>query len=142
MVGLTFFLYNEGVKYVDNYNFCFHVKPTCFTYITPLLTCILSLFSTVLLCCTRKILFEDGNHLYRFLDDDPIVSQCQNIPRGIIDVKPKPILEIASRLRFLSFAILEAYVSEDGKHVDYRSIHGSEEFARFLFSFLFLLNDF
>ncbi|KAM1316003.1 hypothetical protein ACFX10_019521 [Malus domestica] len=77
-------------------------------------------------------LFEDGNHLYRFLDDDPIVSQCQNIPRGIIDVKPKPILEIASRLRFLSFAILEAYVSEDGKHVDYRSIHGSEEFARYL----------
>ncbi|CAN6542663.1 unnamed protein product [Malus baccata var. baccata] len=77
-------------------------------------------------------LFEDGNHLYRFLDDDPIFSQCQNIPRGIIDVKPKPILEIASRLRFLSFAILEAYVSEDGKHVDYRSIHGSEEFARYL----------
>ncbi|TQD72042.1 hypothetical protein C1H46_042419 [Malus baccata] len=77
-------------------------------------------------------LFEDGNHLYRFLDDDPIVSQCHNIPRGIIDVKPKPILEIASRLRFLSFAILEAYVSEDGKHVDYRSIHGSEEFARYL----------
>ncbi|KAI5355429.1 PREDICTED: unnamed product [Prunus dulcis] len=77
-------------------------------------------------------LFEDGNHLYRFLDDDPIVSQCHNIPRGIIDVKPKPILDIASRLRFLFYAILEAYVSEDGKHVDYRSIHGSEEFARYL----------
>ena len=77
-------------------------------------------------------LFEDGNHLYRFLDDDPIVSQCQNIPRGIIDVKPKPIAEIASRLRFLSYAIFEAYTSEDGKHVDYTSIHGSEEFARFV----------
>lgn len=77
-------------------------------------------------------LFEDGNHLYRFLDDDPIASHCHNIPRGIIDVKPKPILDIASRLRFLFYAILEAYVSEDGKHVDYRSIHGSEEFARFL----------
>ncbi|BFG19208.1 hypothetical protein CerSpe_054820 [Prunus speciosa] len=77
-------------------------------------------------------LLEDGNHLYRFLDDDPIVSQCHNIPRGIIDVKPKPILDIASRLRFLFYAILEAYVSEDGKHVDYRSIHGSEEFARYL----------
>ncbi|GFY96493.1 electron carrier/ protein disulfide oxidoreductase [Actinidia rufa] len=49
--------------------------------------------------------FEDGNHLYRFLDHDPVVmSQCYNIPR--------------------------AYTSEDGKHVDYRSIHGSEEFAR------------
>lgn len=78
-------------------------------------------------------LFEDGNHLYRFLDDDPIVSsQCHNIPRGIIDVKPKPIIEIASRLRYLSYAILEAYTSEDGKHVDYSSIHGSEEFARYL----------
>ncbi|KAF5450826.1 hypothetical protein F2P56_031145, partial [Juglans regia] len=78
-------------------------------------------------------LFEDGNHLYRFLDDDPIVSsQCHNIPRGITDVKPKPILDIASRLRFLFYGILEAYTSEDGKHVDYRSIHGSEEFARYL----------
>ncbi|XP_038718152.1 uncharacterized protein LOC120011159 [Tripterygium wilfordii] len=78
-------------------------------------------------------LFEDGNHLYRFFDDDPVVaSQCHNIPRGIIDVKPKPIIEIASRLRFLSYAIFEAYTSEDGRHVDYRSIHGSEEFARYL----------
>lgn len=79
----------------------------------------------------RENLFEDGSHLYRFLDDDPVVAtQCHNIARGIIEVKPKPITDIASRLRFLSFAILEAYVSEDGKHVDYRSIHGSEEFAR------------
>ncbi|KAM5575857.1 hypothetical protein ABKV19_014681 [Rosa sericea] len=77
-------------------------------------------------------LFEDGNHLYRFLDDDPIVSQCHNIPKGIIDVKPKPIMEIELRLRFIMCAILEAYVSEDGKHIDYRSIHGSEEFARYL----------
>ncbi|CAJ2648533.1 unnamed protein product [Trifolium pratense] len=78
-------------------------------------------------------LFEDGNYFYRFLDDDPIVaSQCQNIPRGIITVKPKPITEIASRLRFLSYAMFEAYASEDGRHVDYRSMHGSEEFARYL----------
>ncbi|PON63498.1 Dishevelled [Parasponia andersonii] len=77
-------------------------------------------------------LFEDSNHLYRFLDDDPIVSECHNVPRGLTDVKPKPIIEIASRLRFLSYAIFEAYTSEDGKHVDYISIHGSEEFARYL----------
>ncbi|XP_061339562.1 uncharacterized protein LOC133286190 [Gastrolobium bilobum] len=78
-------------------------------------------------------IFEDGSHLYRFLDDDPIVaSQCHNIPRGIITVKPKPITEIASRLRFLSYAMFEAYASEDGRHVDYRSMHGSEEFARYL----------
>lgn len=78
-------------------------------------------------------LFEDGNHLYRFLDHDPIVmSQCHNIPRGIVEVIPKPITEIASRLRFLSYAIFEAYTSENGKHVDYKSIHESEEFARYL----------
>src|ERR1044072_7322160 len=79
-----------------------------------------------------ETLFEDGNHLYRFLDDDPIVmSQCHNIPRGIITVKPKPLAEIASRLRFLSNAMCEAYVYEEGRHVDYTSLHGSEEFARF-----------
>ncbi|KAK9912469.1 hypothetical protein M0R45_036331 [Rubus argutus] len=50
---------------------------------------------------TKGKFIEDGNHLYRFLDDDPIVSQCHNIPK------------------------------EDGKHIDYRSIHGSEDFARF-----------
>ncbi|CAL5329865.1 unnamed protein product [Camellia sinensis] len=79
------------------------------------------------------ILFEDGNHLYRFLDHDPIVmSQCHNIPRVITEVKPKPIIEISSRLGFWSYAIFEAYATEDGKHVDYKSIHGSEEFARYL----------
>ncbi|XP_023636417.1 uncharacterized protein LOC17884242 [Capsella rubella] len=78
-------------------------------------------------------LFEDGNHLYRFLDDDPVVSsQCHNIPRGIIELKPRPIAEIECRLRLVYRAILEAYTSPDGKHVDYRSIHGSEEFARYL----------
>ncbi|WCJ44547.1 electron carriers protein disulfide oxidoreductase [Euphorbia peplus] len=81
----------------------------------------------------QENLFEDGNHLYWFLDDNPNVSsQCHNIPRGISEVKQKPIRDIASRLRFLSNAIYEAYLSEDGKHVDYRTIHGSEEFARYL----------
>ncbi|RDX92996.1 grx, partial [Mucuna pruriens] len=78
-------------------------------------------------------IFEDGNHLYRFLDDDPTVaSLCYNIPRGIITVKPKRMTEVASRLRLLSYAMFEAYASEDGRHVDYRSMHGSEEFARYL----------
>ncbi|KAL5145400.1 Glutaredoxin [Glycine soja] len=78
-------------------------------------------------------IFEDGNHLYRFLDDDPtVVSQCHNITRGIITLKLKPLAEIASRLRFLSRAMFEAYVYEDGRRIDYTSIHGSEEFARYL----------
>ncbi|KAL7608299.1 uncharacterized protein LOC111881552 isoform X1 [Lactuca sativa] len=76
--------------------------------------------------------FEDGNHLYRFLDQDPVISQCQNIPRGIIQSKRQPLVEVSHRLRFLLYAILEAYISEDGRHVAYRTIHGSEEFARFL----------
>ncbi|GMP39553.1 hypothetical protein CsSME_00010343 [Camellia sinensis var. sinensis] len=58
------------------------------------------------------------------------MSQCHNIPRVITEVKPKPIIEISSRLGFWSYAIFEAYATEDGKHVDYKSIHGSEEFAR------------
>ncbi|KAM3208990.1 hypothetical protein ACQJBY_063586 [Aegilops geniculata] len=42
--------------------------------------------------------FEDGNQPYRFLDHDPVImTQCYNIPRGIIDVAPKPMAEIASR---------------------------------------------
>ncbi|EOA20113.1 hypothetical protein CARUB_v10000392mg [Capsella rubella] len=45
---------------------------------------------------------------------------------------PRPIAEIECRLRLVYRAILEAYTSPDGKHVDYRSIHGSEEFARYL----------
>lgn len=75
---------------------------------------------------------EDGNHLYRFLDDDPIISECLNIPKGITDVKPKPITEISSRLRLLSSAIIEAYTAGDGKHVDYATIQRTEEFARYL----------
>ncbi|KAK3028851.1 hypothetical protein RJ639_037695 [Escallonia herrerae] len=93
---------------------------------------IIGIYSGSLSYCPSENVFEDGNHLYRFLDHDPIVSQCQNLPRGITELKPKPIVEISSRLRFLSYAIFEAYTSEDGKHVDYRSIHGSEEFARYL----------
>lgn len=71
--------------------------------------------------------------MYRFLDDDPIVmSQCYNIPKGIITINPKPIAEIASRLRFLASAMFEAYAIEDGCRVDYTSLHGSEEFGRCL----------
>ena len=91
-----------------------------------------SVFNDFCFALYSENIFEDGNHLYRFLDDDPMVaSQCYNIPRGIITVKPKPIAEIASRLRFLSYAMFEAYVFEDGHCVDYTSMHGSEEFSRY-----------
>lgn len=103
-------------------------------FLGVILSFVLLLFLIFHSFLTRENLFEDGNHLYRFLDDDPVVSsQCHNIPRGIIDLKPRPIVEIASRLRLVYRAILEAYTSPDGKHVDYRSIHGSEEFARYIY---------
>ncbi|KAI4966279.1 hypothetical protein ZWY2020_041865 [Hordeum vulgare] len=77
----------------------------------------------------RKLASKHFFIIDRFLDHDPVImTQCYNIPRGIIDVAPKPMVEIASRLRKLSCAIFEAYVSEDGRHVDYRSIQACEEF--------------
>jgi len=91
-------------------------------------------------CHCSENVFEDGNHLYRFLDHEPIVmTQCYNIPRGIIDVAPKPIAEVASRLRLLSYAIFEAYVSVDGRHVDYRSFQDCEEFKRSVLSCIYLV---
>lgn len=97
------------------------------------------LISILFWYCSENV-FEDGNHLYRFLDHDPVVmTQCYNIPRGIIDVAPKPIAEVASRLRLLSYAIFEAYVSVDGRHVDYRSIQGCEEFKRSVLSCIYLI---
>ncbi|CAL5037639.1 unnamed protein product [Urochloa decumbens] len=56
----------------------------------------------------------------------------RHILEGIIDVAPKPIIEVASRLRLLSYAIFEAYVSVNGRHVDYRSIQVCEEFKRYI----------
>lgn len=56
-----------------------------------------------------------------------------------MDVAPKPIAEVASRLRLLSCAIFEAYVSVDGRHVDYGSIQGSEEFKRLVLRLIDLI---
>jgi hypothetical protein len=106
-----------------------------------------TIFSWMLLVLTQfwycsENVFEDGNQLYRFLDHDPLImTQCYNIPRGIIDVAPKPIVEVASRLRLLSYAIFEAHVSEDGKHVDYTSIQGCEEFKRLAVSTWYCILD-
>lgn len=77
--------------------------------------------------------FEDGNHPYRFMEHDPVVSaKCYNFTGCTNDMKPKTPTEIAARLRSLTQAIYEAYISDDGKHVDYRSIGASEEFIRYL----------
>eukprot|EP00252_Welwitschia_mirabilis_P004077 TRINITY_DN14268_c0_g1_i1.p1 TRINITY_DN14268_c0_g1~~TRINITY_DN14268_c0_g1_i1.p1 ORF type:complete len:794 (-),score=167.22 TRINITY_DN14268_c0_g1_i1:557-2938(-) len=77
--------------------------------------------------------FEDGNHLYRFMEHDPIIStRCFNFMGATNDLKPRSLTEISSRLRRLIMAIYEAYISEDGKHIDYKGIGASEEFVRYL----------
>ncbi|KAJ7533039.1 hypothetical protein O6H91_13G030700 [Diphasiastrum complanatum] len=81
----------------------------------------------------QEHLFEDGNNFYRFLEHDPMISsKCFNI-RGITnDAKPKPANEVCKRLSKLIFAIYEAHVSEDGKHVNYQAIARSEQFRRYV----------
>jgi hypothetical protein len=80
---------------------------------------------------SRENLFEDGYHLYRFLEHDPAVAtKCYNVNGYINDMEPLSATEVEVNLRQFSSAIIDAYVSEDGKQVDYRSISTSEEFRR------------
>ncbi|KAK6116114.1 hypothetical protein DH2020_008383 [Rehmannia glutinosa] len=51
--------------------------------------------------------------------------------KGSICVKDR-LLNLAESLQTNSSSDMLTYASEDGRHVDYRSIHGSEEFARYL----------
>ena len=79
----------------------------------------------------RENVFEDGHHLYRFLEHDPIITtKCYNFNGYINDTEPLSATEIEVKLRKFSSAIIDAYVSEDGKQVDYTSISTSEEFRR------------
>ena len=81
--------------------------------------------------------FEDGNHPYRFMEHDPVVSaNYYNFIGGTNDMKPKPLVEIATILRSLTQLIYEAYIFDDGKHVDYRGIGSNEEFIGCLFMVL------
>ncbi|KAH7425439.1 hypothetical protein KP509_11G054000 [Ceratopteris richardii] len=81
----------------------------------------------------QENLFEDGNHVYRFLQHDPIISmKCFNVNGNINDAKPLLATEIEENLRKFTLAIIDSYVSDDGKSVDYRSISMSEEFRRYV----------
>uniref|UniRef100_A0A0C9S643 TSA: Wollemia nobilis Ref_Wollemi_Transcript_15591_2492 transcribed RNA sequence n=1 Tax=Wollemia nobilis TaxID=56998 RepID=A0A0C9S643_9CONI len=76
--------------------------------------------------------FEDGNHLYRFLEHDPIIStKCFNFRGFTNDKEPKPAALVAEKLRKIMIAILETFVSDDGRHVNYQGICSSEEFRRY-----------
>ncbi|KAH7290093.1 hypothetical protein KP509_30G031600 [Ceratopteris richardii] len=77
--------------------------------------------------------FQDENHLYRFLEHDPVVlSYCFNFDGTINMSEPKSAKEMEISFRKVSQAIVEQYISEDGRHVDYEGISKSAEFKRYL----------
>lgn len=81
----------------------------------------------------QENLFEDGNHLYRFLEHDPVVSaKCFNFNGATNDAEPFTATDIEASLRKFTLAITDSYVSDDGKRVDYQSISMSEEFRRYV----------
>lgn len=76
--------------------------------------------------------FEDGNHLYRFLEHESYIKKCYNFRVATNDTAPKPAVFIGQRLNKIMSAILEAYASDDRRHVDYAAISKSEEFRRYV----------
>lgn len=76
--------------------------------------------------------FEDSNNqFYRFLEHDPSIPKCFNFRGTTNDDEPKPALAVGHRLTKLMSAILEAYASDDLRHLDYARIGSSEEFRRY-----------
>ncbi|XP_077247035.1 glutaredoxin-like protein [Tasmannia lanceolata] len=76
--------------------------------------------------------FEDGNHLYRFLEHEPTIPKCFNFRGSTNDEEPKLAAVVGRKLTKLMSAILEAYASDDRRHLDYARISTSEEFRRYV----------
>ncbi|XVF43415.1 hypothetical protein PTKIN_Ptkin02bG0038300 [Pterospermum kingtungense] len=76
--------------------------------------------------------FEGGKHFYRFLEHEPFIMGCFNFRISTNDSEPKSASFLADRLTKLMSAILEAYASDDRRHLDYCAISRSEEFRRYL----------
>ncbi|GJN20889.1 hypothetical protein PR202_gb08322 [Eleusine coracana subsp. coracana] len=76
--------------------------------------------------------FEDGTqNLYRFLEHDPAVPKYYNFRGSTNDGEPKPAAVVGQRMTKIMLAILEAYASDDRRHLDYSRIAASEEFRRY-----------
>uniref|UniRef100_A0A0D3HEU5 Uncharacterized protein n=1 Tax=Oryza barthii TaxID=65489 RepID=A0A0D3HEU5_9ORYZ len=76
--------------------------------------------------CSRK------KNLYRFLEHDPAIPKYYNFIRGATnDGEPKLAAAIGQRMTKIMVAILEAYASDDRRHLDYSRIAASEEFRRY-----------
>lgn len=76
--------------------------------------------------------FEDGNHFYRFLEHESYIKKCYNFRVSTNDAAPKPAVFVGQRLNKIMSAILEAYASDDRRHIDYAAISKSEEFRRYV----------
>ncbi|KDP30007.1 hypothetical protein JCGZ_18579 [Jatropha curcas] len=76
--------------------------------------------------------FEDGNHLYRFLEHEPFIPKCYNFRGCTNDNEPKSAIKIGQKIYKIMSAILEAYASDDRRHLDYVAISKSEEFRRYV----------
>ncbi|KAF6160736.1 hypothetical protein GIB67_035937 [Kingdonia uniflora] len=76
--------------------------------------------------------FEDGNHLYRFLEHEGFVPRSYNFRGSTNDCEPKPAATVFQKLTKIMSAILESYASEDRRHVNYTGISNSEEFRRYV----------
>lgn len=76
--------------------------------------------------------FEDGTqNLYRFLEHDPAVPKYYNFRGSTNDGEPRPAAAVGQRMTRIMLAILEAYASDDRRHLDYGRIAASEEFRRY-----------
>ncbi|KAG5008488.1 hypothetical protein GLYMA_09G280900v4 [Glycine max] len=76
--------------------------------------------------------FEEGNHFYRFLEHEPLISKCFNFRGATNDSEPKAAAAVCDRLTKIMCAILESFASEDRRHVDYVAISKSEELRRYV----------
>ncbi|CAA7410646.1 unnamed protein product [Spirodela intermedia] len=81
---------------------------------------------------SREKEFEDGHHLYRLLEHDPVILRCFNFRASTRDSEPKSAVAVGRHLTKLMWAILEAYASDDRRYLDYGRISASEEFRRYV----------
>ncbi|KAL4338525.1 hypothetical protein S245_041291 [Arachis hypogaea] len=76
--------------------------------------------------------FEEGNHVYRFLEHEPFIESCYNFRDATNYNEPKSAAVVADRLTKIMYAILESYASDDRQYIDYDAVRQSEEFRRYV----------
>lgn len=74
-------------------------------------------------------MFEDSDTLYRLMDDDE--STALNAGE-MSTCEPRPAGELGEDIRKLILKIYAAFLSSDGKKVNYKGIAGSDEFKKYI----------